>query len=38
MLSEGADDADDLRCFDAPRVHGGRLLSRIEDGLPVVLG
>jgi hypothetical protein len=30
--------ADGWRSFDAPRVHGGRLLSRIDDGLPVVLG
>ena len=33
-----ADGDDDPRGFDAPRVHGGRLLGRIEEGLPVVLG
>lgn len=38
LRAEGDDDSDDLRCFDAPRVHGGRLLARIEEGLPVVLG
>ncbi|MFD4658641.1 hypothetical protein ACFWP2_23775 [Kitasatospora sp. NPDC058444] len=31
------DDPDDLRGFDAPGVHGGRLLRRIEAGLPVTL-
>ncbi|MEU9340867.1 hypothetical protein AB0D74_06595 [Streptomyces sp. NPDC048278] len=33
-----ADGEDDPRGFDAPRVHGGRLLNRIGKGLPVVLG
>ncbi|MBW8796067.1 MAG: hypothetical protein JF597_21455 [Streptomyces sp.] len=33
-----ADGEDDWRSFDAPRVHGGRLLGRIDEGLPVVLG
>ncbi|MEV7386261.1 hypothetical protein [Streptomyces sp. NPDC091215] len=33
-----ADGEDDWRSFDAPRVHGGRLLNRIDEGLPVVLG
>ncbi|WP_046728009.1 hypothetical protein [Streptomyces humi] len=33
-----ADGEDDWRSFDAPRVHGGRLLSRIDAGLPVALG
>ncbi|MFF7979427.1 hypothetical protein ACFZDK_09850 [Streptomyces sp. NPDC007901] len=33
-----ADGEDCPRGFDAPRVHGGRLLSRIDEGLPVVLG
>ncbi|MGI5453741.1 hypothetical protein ACQEWB_11330 [Streptomyces sp. CA-249302] len=33
-----ADGEECPRGFDAPRVHGGRLLSRIEAGLPVVLG
>ncbi|MFJ9634266.1 hypothetical protein ACIRU8_41915 [Streptomyces sp. NPDC101175] len=33
-----ADGEEDWRSFDAPRVHGGRLLSRIDEGLPVVLG
>ncbi|MEV7775023.1 hypothetical protein [Kitasatospora sp. NPDC086791] len=38
VLRTGADeDPDDLRCFDAPGVHGGRLLRRIEAGLPVTL-
>ncbi|MGW1627268.1 hypothetical protein [Streptomyces sp. NPDC002172] len=32
------DGEDDWRSFDAPRVHGGRLLGRIDEGLPVVLG
>ncbi|MFC9331971.1 hypothetical protein [Kitasatospora sp. NPDC057015] len=31
------DDHDDLRGFDAPGVHGGHLLARIEAGLPVTL-
>ncbi|OIJ68527.1 hypothetical protein [Streptomyces mangrovisoli] len=33
------EDGDDggLRCFDAPRVHGGRLLRRVVEGLPVAL-
>ncbi|MFJ9444648.1 hypothetical protein ACIRRH_22625 [Kitasatospora sp. NPDC101235] len=31
------DDPDDVRGFDAPGVHGGRLLRRIEAGLPVTL-
>ncbi|MCD9879028.1 hypothetical protein [Streptomyces guryensis] len=33
-----ADGEDDPRGFDAPSVHGGRLLDRIGQGLPVVLG
>ncbi|MFE7525900.1 hypothetical protein ACFU7Y_09255 [Kitasatospora sp. NPDC057542] len=38
VLCTGADDgADDVRGFDAPGVHGGRLLRRIEAGLPVTL-
>ena len=37
VLCTDSDDPDDLRCFDAPRVHGGRLLSRVEEGLPVTL-
>ncbi|MFE2110836.1 hypothetical protein ACFXAF_33910 [Kitasatospora sp. NPDC059463] len=34
---EGEDDGDALRHFDTPGVHGGRLLERIEAGLPVTL-
>ncbi|MER5352120.1 hypothetical protein ABT093_17540 [Kitasatospora sp. NPDC002551] len=38
VLRTGAgDDPDALRGFDAPGVHGGRLLRRIEAGLPVTL-
>ncbi|MER7769254.1 hypothetical protein [Kitasatospora sp. NPDC096140] len=37
VLAGADDDPDDLRGFDAPGVHGGRLLSRIESGLPVTL-
>ncbi|MFC5889767.1 hypothetical protein RMN57_28505 [Kitasatospora sp. CM 4170] len=29
------DDPDELRCFAPSGVHGGRLLRRIEAGLPV---
>ncbi|MYS86639.1 polymer-forming cytoskeletal protein [Embleya scabrispora] len=35
VTDEDDDDDDDRRGFDAPRVHGGRLLQRIEEGLPV---
>ncbi|MFF3504358.1 hypothetical protein [Streptomyces sp. NPDC003247] len=38
VLRAEGDDPDDLRCFDIPKVHGGRLLERIEGRLPVVLG
>ncbi|MFF7458430.1 hypothetical protein [Kitasatospora sp. NPDC008115] len=37
LRAEGEDDHDELRHFDAPGVHGGRLLERIEAGLPVTL-
>ncbi|MFF2659998.1 hypothetical protein ACFVUH_21865 [Kitasatospora sp. NPDC058032] len=37
LRAEGEDDPDELRNFDAPGVHGGRLLQRIEAGLPVAL-
>ncbi|MFF2951749.1 hypothetical protein ACFVVU_10480 [Kitasatospora sp. NPDC057965] len=37
LRTEGEDDPDELRNFDAPGVHGGRLLQRIEAGLPVAL-
>ncbi|MEU9080129.1 hypothetical protein [Kitasatospora sp. NPDC048538] len=38
VLTTGTgEDPDELRGFDAPGVHGGRLLSRIEAGLPVTL-
>ncbi|MBD0676537.1 hypothetical protein [Streptomyces sp. CBMA156] len=37
VLRAGADDSDGLRSFNTPGVHGGRLLSRIEAGLPVTL-
>ncbi|MEU3572626.1 hypothetical protein AB0E96_30020 [Kitasatospora sp. NPDC036755] len=38
VLCAGADDdPEDQGVFDAPGVHGGRLLRRIEDGLPVTL-
>ncbi|MFF9029785.1 hypothetical protein [Streptomyces iakyrus] len=37
LCADSDDDPDDMRCFDAPRVHGGRLLRRVEEGLPVVL-
>ncbi|MFD5086006.1 hypothetical protein ACFWOG_25595 [Kitasatospora sp. NPDC058406] len=37
LRTDADDDPDDLRCFDAPGVHGGRLLRRIEAGLPVTL-
>ncbi|MFD8787672.1 hypothetical protein [Kitasatospora sp. NPDC059599] len=38
VLRTGVDDeSESLRCFDAPGVHGGRLLRRIEAGLPVTL-
>ncbi|MFF4897635.1 hypothetical protein [Streptomyces sp. NPDC001068] len=33
-----ADGEECPRGFDAPRAHGGRLLSRLDEGLPVVLG
>ncbi|MEW1779364.1 hypothetical protein [Streptomyces sp. NPDC086777] len=33
-----AEGEEDWRSLDAPRVHGGRLQSRIDEGLPVVLG
>ncbi|MFE2722229.1 hypothetical protein [Kitasatospora sp. NPDC059327] len=35
LRTEADTDSDDLRCFDAPEVHGGRLLRRIEAGLPL---
>ncbi|MFB6890659.1 hypothetical protein ACFCX4_15230 [Kitasatospora sp. NPDC056327] len=38
VLLTGAGDASEpLRHFDTPGVHGGRLLARIEAGLPVTL-
>ncbi|WP_043475499.1 hypothetical protein [Kitasatospora sp. MBT66] len=38
VLLTGADtDPDEWRGFDTPGVHGGRLLERIEAGLPVTL-
>ncbi|MGW1990970.1 hypothetical protein [Embleya sp. NPDC001921] len=37
VTDEDPDDDDDRRGFDAPKVHGGRLLRRIEKGLPVTL-
>ncbi|MFE7486610.1 hypothetical protein [Kitasatospora sp. NPDC057541] len=37
LRTEDEDDPDELRNFDAPGVHGGRLLQRIEAGLPVAL-
>ncbi|MFF5965107.1 hypothetical protein ACFY64_15480 [Streptomyces collinus] len=37
LCADSDDDPDDMRCFDAPRVHGGRLLRRVEEGLPVAL-
>ncbi|MER7702623.1 hypothetical protein ABTX81_06980 [Kitasatospora sp. NPDC097605] len=37
LRTEGEDDSDELRHFDTPGVHGGRLLERIEAGLPVTL-
>ncbi|GAA1387040.1 hypothetical protein GCM10009639_11580 [Kitasatospora putterlickiae] len=38
LRAEGEDDHDELRGFDTPGVHGGRLLERVEAGLPVALG
>lgn len=35
LRTEADTDSDDLRCFDAPKVHGGRVLRRIEAGLPL---
>lgn len=37
LRTEGEDDSDELRHFDTPDVHGGRLLERIKAGLPVTL-
>ena len=37
LCTDSDDDLDDLRGFDAPRVHGGRLLRRVDEGLPVAL-
>ncbi|MES5824731.1 hypothetical protein [Streptomyces sp. RG80] len=37
LCTDSDDDPDDLRGFDAPKVHGGRLLQRVEEGLPIAL-
>ncbi|MEU1507859.1 hypothetical protein [Kitasatospora sp. NPDC005748] len=37
LRTEADDDPDEYRGFDAPKVHGGRLLRRIEEGLPITL-
>lgn len=37
LCTDSDDDPDDLRGFDAPNVHGGRLLQRVEEGLPIAL-
>ncbi len=37
LRTEADTDEDALRGFDAPGVHGGRLLERIDAGLPVTL-
>ncbi|MFD9595770.1 hypothetical protein ACFWA9_23900 [Kitasatospora sp. NPDC059973] len=37
LRTEADDDPDEYRGLDAPKVHGGRLLRHIEEGLPITL-